>query len=115
MRLAQQRVEAVVEAGAEAGVSGVAGVGVRRALVVPARCRVDAAGVPVVGVGGAGPQVAMLQGGEQGRRVPVRRAVAVEAAGAAVAGDLHTVAAQDATKEKYFMTVLTASRFFRYV
>lgn len=112
MRLAQQRVKAVVEAGAEAGVSGV---GVRRALVVPAQCRVDAARALVVGVGGAGPEVAVLQGGEQGRRVPVRRAVAVEAAGAAVAGDLDTVAAQDVTKYKYFMTVLTGSRFFRYV
>lgn len=92
MRLAQQRVEAVVEAGAQAGVSGVAGVGVRRDLVVPARRRVDAAGTAFAG--GAGLEVAVLQGGEQGRRVAVRRAVAVQAAGAAVAGDLHTVAAR---------------------
>lgn len=92
MRLAQQRVEAVVEAGAQAGVGGVAGVGVLRDLVVPARRRVDAARTPLVG--GAGLEVAVLQGGEQGRRVAVRRAVAVQAAGAAVAGDLDTAAAQ---------------------
>lgn len=90
VRLAQQCVEAVVETGAQAGVSGVAGVGVRQDLVVPARRRVHAAGTPLVS--DAGLEVAVLQGVEQRRRVAVSWTVAVQAAGATVAGDLDTVA-----------------------
>lgn len=63
--LAQQSVEAVVEAGAEANVSGVAGA-VQRAAVVLLRRR-DRAVVLVV-VGGL-VEVVLLQGGQHGRLV----------------------------------------------
>lgn len=63
--LAQQGIEAVVEAGTEANISGVAGA-VQRAAVVLLRCR-DRAVVLVV-VGGL-VEVVLLQGGEHGRLV----------------------------------------------
>lgn len=65
VRLAQQGVETVVEAGIEADVSGVAGA-VQRAVVVLLRCREQA--LVLVVVGGL-VEVALLQGGEQSRLV----------------------------------------------
>lgn len=83
--LAQQGVEAVVEAGAEAQVGGVARA-VRRAVVVlPGRREQP----PVlVVVGGGLVEVVLLEGGQQRRLVLKHRAAAVQAARAAVAGHL---------------------------
>lgn len=66
--LAQQGVEAVVEAGTEANISGVAGA-VQRAAVVLLRCRDRAVALVIVG-GLVG--VVLLQGGEHGCLVFVR-------------------------------------------
>lgn len=84
MRLAQQRVETVVEAGAEAGVGAVVGAA-RRAVVV----RLRAENVPLLVVAVRWPQeVVLLQGGEHSRLVLERRTVGVQAARAAVRAHL---------------------------
>lgn len=85
MRLAQQRVEAVVEAGAEAGVGAVVGAA-RRAVVVLLR----AENVPLLVAAAVRwpEEVVLLQGGEQSCLAPEHRTVGVQAARAAVSAHL---------------------------
>lgn len=86
MRLAQQSVEAVVEAGAEAQVGGVAGA-VQRAVVVLSRHGQQVLVLVLVVVGRL-LEVVLLEGGEQSRLILIHGAVTIQAARATVVGFL---------------------------